>query len=127
MSFFKQPVRKVEKFNVKGIQFLGEQDGPYERLLKEQLRVFFRSENTITKAYLAKIGFPHGKDASVALGLRTLCGADQRTVETVGEIFASIFNVKEHLEIIFLSDDQEPQVASVCKPFFEQAGPETSV
>lgn len=40
-------------------------------------------------------------------------------VEKIGTVFASVFNSKEHLDIIFLNDQQEKDLLKVCQPFFE--------
>jgi hypothetical protein len=98
---------------------LGEQDGAAEQLLKERLADYFRHERSVSRAYLARVDFGERKNASVVLGLRAEFGPDKRMVEKVGAIFAVIFNAKEYLDIIFLTDGQEAQLTKVCKPFFE--------
>jgi hypothetical protein len=40
--------------------------------------------------------------------------------EKIGTIFKAIFNTQEHLDIMFLSLDQEIELAKVCKSFFEK-------
>jgi len=99
---------------------LGGQDGPPERLLKERLADFFHRDRSVSKAYLAKVDLGRGKKASVVLGLRTQFGPDRGMVEKVGAIFGFVFNAKEHLDIMFLTDGQEAQLTKVCKPFFER-------
>lgn len=120
MSFLNLSRKKHEDIRVREIRFLGEQDGPPERLLKEKLADFFRRDGSVKKAYLAKVDFGQGKNASVVLGLRTQFGPDRGIVEKVGSIFAFIFNAKEHLDIMFLTDEQEAELTKACKPFFEQ-------
>jgi hypothetical protein len=41
-------------------------------------------------------------------------------VDRVGAIFAAVFNSREHLDIIVLTEDQEAQVSGVCRPFFDE-------
>jgi len=121
MSFLRSSRKKSEEVRVSEIRFLGEQDGPPERLLKERLADFFRRDRSVSRAYLARVDFGEGKDASVVLGLRTQFGPDKGMVEKVGTIFADVFNSKEHLDIMFLTDSQEAQLARACKPFFDQS------
>ena len=121
MSFLKPSRKKSEQVRVPEIRFLGEQDGPPERLLKDRLADFFRRDRSVSRAYLARVDFGEGKDASVVLGLRTQFGPDKGMVEKVGTIFADVFNAKEHLDIMFLTDGQEVQLTKACKPFFEQS------
>jgi hypothetical protein len=120
MSFLDPWRRKFEEIRVPELRFLGEQDGPPERLLKDKLADFFRRDRDVSRAYLVRVDFGEGEEASVALALRTQCGPDKATVEKVSKLFAGIFNAKEHLDIMFLTDGQEAELTKVCKPFFEQ-------
>ena len=121
MWFSKPSPKKSEEVRVREVRFLGEQDGPSERLLKEKLADFIRRDRSITRAYLARGDFGKGRDASVVLGLRTQFGPDKGMVEKIGAIFASVFNPKEHMDIMFLTDSQEVQLAKACKPFFDES------
>jgi hypothetical protein len=120
MSFFKASRKKPKEFRVPQIRFLGEQDGPPERILKERLADFFRRHRSVNRAYLARVDFGEGKDATVVLGLRTGLDPDKGIVETVGTIFASVFDAKKHLDIMFLTEHEEAELSGVCPPFFEQ-------
>lgn len=120
MWFSKPSPKKSEEIRAHEIRFLGEQDGPSERLLKDKLADFFRRDRSVTKAYLARVEFGEGKEASVVLALRTQFGPDKGMVEKVGAIFASVFNAKEHLDIMFLTDTQEAELTKACQPFFNQ-------
>ena len=121
MSFLRPSRKKSEEVRVPEIRFLGEQDGPPERLLKERLADFFRRDRSVSRAYLARVDFGEGKNASVVLGLRTQFGPGKGMVEKVGTIFADVFNSKEHLDIMFLTDGQEAQLTKACKPFFDES------
>jgi len=118
MSFLNPSRKKSEEVCVREIRFLGEQDGPPEQLLKNRLTDFFRCDRTVSRAYLARVDFGEGKDASVVLGLRTQFGPDKGMIEKVGTIFADVFNAKEHLDIMFLTDSQEAELKKACPPFF---------
>jgi hypothetical protein len=120
MSFLNPSRKKSEEVRVHEIRFLGEQDGPPERLLKDRLADFFRRDGSVSRAYLARVDFGEGKEASVVLALRTQFGPDKGMVEKVGTIFADVFNAKEHLDIMFLTDTQEAELTKACQPFFEQ-------
>ena len=119
MSFFKPWRKKSEELHVREIRFLGEQDGPSEWILKEKLADSFRRYGGINRAYLTRVDFGEGTNAGVVLGLRTQSGPDRGIVENVGAIFSHVFNAEEHLDIVFLTDDQEVQLANVCPAFFE--------
>jgi hypothetical protein len=112
--------KKYEEVVALKIRFLGEQDGPPERFLKSKLAEFFRRDGSVNKSYLAKVSYGEGKNAGVILGLQTQFGPDKGMVEKIGAIFAVVFNPKEHLDIVFLTDSQEAELSKVCKPFFQQ-------
>lgn len=126
MSFLNPSRKKSEEVRVPEIRFLGVQDGPPEQLLKDRLADFFRRDRSVSRAYLARVDFGEGKEASVVLALRTQFGPDKGMVEKVGTIFGDVFNAKEHLDIMFLTDSQEAQLTKTCKPFFGQSGQESA-
>lgn len=110
------PPKHPVEVRVPKVEFTGEQEGPPEQLLKSRLTEFFQRDKSVLKAYLAKISI--GKETEVALCLKSQFGPDRGLAEKVGRVFQTIFNAKEHLDIIFLDSNQEEEVARVCKPFF---------
>jgi type III secretion system (T3SS) SseB-like protein len=106
-----------QEMQVSEVQFLGEQDGPPERLLKNRLTEFFRRDKSVHRAYLARTSLEG--QASVALCVKTEFSADRGLAEKIGAIFGMIFNAREHLDIIFLSDQQESELKRVCSMFFD--------
>jgi hypothetical protein len=122
MSWFKPSLPKhPQEMRVPQVRFLSEQDGPPEQLLKNRLTEFFQHDKSVRRAYLAKVAL--GEQSSVALCLKTQFGADRGLAEKIGGIFGMIFNAHEHLDIIFLDDQQESELAKVCSPFFGDATP----
>jgi hypothetical protein len=110
--------KQFDKFYAKEVRFLSEQNGIPEHLLKNKLAEFFQRDGSVSRSYLARIDYGEGKNTGVVLGLRTQFGPDRGMVEKVGAIFAVVFNSKEHLDIMFLTDGEEAELARVCKPFF---------
>lgn len=105
---------------MKQIQFLGEQDGPNEQLLKDRLSEFFKRDRSVYAAYLARVDT--GGQTSVALCLKSQFGLDRGLAEKIGAIFKTIFNAQVHLDIMFPSATQEADLIKVCKPFFLSQG-----
>ena len=117
-----------------GFRFLGEQDGPFERILKERLVETFRDEAAVSRAYLARADLGDGSGIHVVLGLprsalktrvnALLAGGEEseerRLVGKVGAIFASLFGANEHLDLLFISAPHEARLRKVCEPFFER-------
>jgi SseB protein C-terminal domain len=117
MSRVKPPApNHPHEMQVSEVKFLSEQDGPPERLLKGRLTEFFQRDKSVHRAYLARTSLE--RQASVALCVRTQYGADKGLAEKIGAIFGMVFNAHEHLDIIFLSEQQESQVKRVCSTFF---------
>ncbi len=110
-----QPIRAGE------VIFLGDQDGPSERDLKQQLAVLFESIPTVNSAYLAVVSYEGACERSVALCLSGVPeGARPQIAQEVGNVFASIFNQKEHLDIMFPNASQQARLGEVCQAFFSR-------
>jgi len=122
MNGFDQPQKMPEEIRVRKFQFLGEQDGPPERLLKDKLADLFRPDAGVQAAYLARVRYGDEEEVNVALAVRAV-KPETRLVQEVGGIFASLFRTDAHLDTVFLTPEQEFQLAKVCKPFFEKRKP----
>jgi SseB protein C-terminal domain len=107
----------VQELRHSGLRFLREQDGPPERELKGYLIELFRREKGIRTAYLAQVAYAHDQENAVALCLRADRASDE-VIGRIGQIFSSMFGAHEHLDILFLSDDQEAQLARCCRAFW---------
>ncbi len=113
--------KEPRAMRVPGIQFLREQDGKPERLLKTRLVESFKQRDEVQRAYLAQIS--SGNQSGVALCLKTRHGPDPNIVREVGEIFAGLFVRQEHLDILFLNEPQESALRSICNPFYAVSAP----
>jgi hypothetical protein len=55
------PKRNLKKapteIHIPELHFVGEQDGPPEKILKERLIIFLRHDKSVKKAYLAKVAY----------------------------------------------------------------------
>ena len=107
----------TEQFTVPQFRFVGEQDGPTEKNLKDGLVALFQKDIAIKAAYLVKVDFGNG-GSGVILGLRCMAGENRQIADSIGKVFASIFARSEHLDILFLSESQEVQIKQVCRSFF---------
>ena len=119
MSWFKRSSNKhPQEMRVPQPRFLGEQDGPPERELKAALDDFFRRDQSVRTAYLARVAYGEQAGVNVVLCLRTQFGPDPGLAEKIGRIFASMFGAHENLDLLFLNDDQENALRKVASPFF---------
>jgi len=103
------------------VEFLGEQSGEIEDTLKRELLLEFVTRPDIQSAYLARIGFQPQGEGSVALCIASARPDDKSLVLRVGEIFRRRFARKAALDILFLTPEQESDVARVCQPFYRRA------
>jgi hypothetical protein len=108
----------IEEHSVDFITFLGEQDGPIERLLKQDLIILFHDDPDVVGAYLARVQTPGTPSYGVALCIRSGASPRRSLVERVRNIFARLFSTPAHLDILFLSSEQCDEVARVCLPFY---------
>jgi hypothetical protein len=114
------PGRPTEKLDIPVLIFVGEQDGPPERLLKGKLSALLDGHGNVLRAYLARAQYGNSKNILACLCLGVTGGADEPLVEAGHSLFAQHFNRAVHLDIVFPSLEQEEQLALVCKPFYER-------
>ena len=113
------------------VQFVGEQDGPPERELKEKLATSLRPMG-VQKAYLAVVSYAErkgpqnaagdgaGPELNVALCLSLTDTAAEKSeiVQRASHDFAAMFGPTQHMDIIFLTDQQDVALKKVCQPFY---------
>ena len=85
------------------------------------LALEFATDITVKRAYLSRVLACDDALPSVALCLRLERPTDTGLVDRVAELFQRMFNRDTYLEIIFLSDQQEQELARVCRPFYNAA------
>jgi hypothetical protein len=109
-----------KKMIAHALTFLGEQDGPSERMLRGQLYDLHAESKNLQETFLARTQFREAGNESVWLCLSDSSGADEPLVEEIHLLFAQLFNRAVNLDILFLSSRQEEQVAAVRKPFIDE-------
>jgi hypothetical protein len=120
--FSRKPSPKpVEQLAVQNLTFVGEQDGPSEKMLKGKLSELFAERANLLRAYLARVHYGDEGVRSVCLCLAVSGGDEKPLVHAVHSVFAQHFNRACHLDILFLKPKQENQLAVVCKPFYRRA------
>jgi type III secretion system (T3SS) SseB-like protein len=117
--------RQSDSLRPRQIIFLSEQDGAVEQNLKTHLRAQFQCGLEIRKAYLARVRYESSNDQKVALCLVDDDVDRPAIVERIGTIFRGIFKTTESMDIVFLSAEQQKQIGSIAKAFYEQLPRET--
>jgi hypothetical protein len=111
--------RQPDKFHRSQVRFICEQDGAIEQEFKQRLGALFQDRKTVTRAYLAAVDYGTPTTFTAALCIRAFPNPDTSLVKSVSTIFASIFSSDEHLDILFLNDEQEMNLMRVCRAFYE--------
>jgi len=100
------------------VEFLGEQSGSVEDLLKRDLIFEFATRPDIRRVYLARVGFQPDAETSAAVWHRLATPDDRSLVIRVGDIFRRRFGKDAVLDVLFLTAEQEMDIARVCRPFY---------
>lgn len=105
------------------IYFVCEQDGEVEREFKNALLTMLGKYNNLVRAYLARVTYGEDDPAfNVALCFMIENKKDEYLLNEAVNIFESMFGAKEHLDIIFLNQEQELAIRQNCCPFFVSKG-----
>jgi len=115
---FKRPQRPTTPRHEPELKFVGEQDGPPERQLKSDLIVLFGQRSHVQRAFLVRAIFDDTQAPEVVLAIRSTTGPDEQFVDEIGRKFGQIFNRPAHLDIMFLSPEQEAEASAVCRAFY---------
>jgi hypothetical protein len=61
------------------------------------------------------------EEETVLLCLKAFGIPDTGLMDEIGKYFQGLFNRSQHLDIMFLREEQERDVAAVCPPFYDRA------
>lgn len=121
MGFLDEWSRRAAQRREGKVDFLGEQSGSVEDTLKRELILEFATRPDIVRAYLATVSFPPQTESSAALCVVSRRPDDRSLVLRVGEIFRRRFSKEAALDILFLTAEQEAEIARLCPPFYGRA------
>lgn len=99
------------------ILLIGEQDGEIEQLIKQKFSQVFAKSTQPVRAYLVRVQYPHNHSIGVALCIRTT-KEDTHLVEQCAQQFSTVFAANQHLDILFINDEQEQTIGTQCDPFY---------
>lgn len=103
------------------VQFLGGQSGSAEDALKRDLVLEFATRPDIRRAYLAQVAFESQREPATALCILSRRPDDQGVVTRVGEIARRRFAKDAVLDVLFITAEQDADLARVCRPFYNAA------
>jgi hypothetical protein len=100
-------------------RFVGEQDGLSEKRFKEAIIPILKQHREVLRAYLARVRYASQQGVNVALCVRSGSReVDPEAIGSIGDVFHQMFNRAEHLDIIPVSAEEEPQLMGACRPFY---------
>jgi hypothetical protein len=112
--------KRPEQLQVLKISFVCEQDGDTERNFKQKIIPLLEERDNIHSAYLVRVTYDNSHELNVALCIRMEQGDDSSLRKAIVDIFAAMFNRQEHLDIVFIRNEQEDELKQVCRPFYEK-------
>lgn len=99
------------------ILLICEQDGEIEQLIKQRFSQVFAEYAKPVRAYLVRVQYAHNHSLGVALCIRT-AGEDTHLVEQCAQQFSAVFAANQHLDILFINEQQEQTIRKQCGPFY---------
>ena len=100
------------------VDFLGEQSGLVDDTLKRELILEFATRPDIRRAYLAKVKSESPNEPSAALCLVSKRPDDKSIVIRIGEILRRRFDADVPMDVLFLTAEEESDLARTCAPFY---------
>jgi SseB protein C-terminal domain len=107
----------AESWTLPQVEFVGEQDGPFEQDLKTRWKVVLSQHPEVQRAYLALAAYNQGESHQPVLCIRSSGEKDVRLVHELAAPFKDLFARDCALDIMFLTAEKEEQVRKVCRAF----------
>lgn len=109
---------KLDSFTSSETRFVAEQIGVPENEFKESIIGLFHDRNRPLRAYLVQVEYGEKRDFNVALCIALESEDDEKLANDIALVFRRMFGSHEHLDILFVTEEQETQLRKVCCPFF---------
>ena len=112
----------IQRFFHKPAKFQTAAGNDNERELQDKLYGLFLGMHSIgiesiKRAYIASVQYDGVHDERLAICLVADRATADRTADAIGKIFEQVYT-KGQLDVLFVSREQEEQVKSVTRPFF---------
>ena len=99
------------------IEFLGPQGGASEARLQTALAKAFAARPAVRRAYLARVRYAPDAPEHVAMCL--VGEPSDEALDEVQKIFWALFPTDQHLDILFITAEEELRLAASCTSFYE--------
>jgi hypothetical protein len=112
----------MQELNPADATFIAQQDGEVEKEFTSKVNVFFEESKANLAAYLCRVHYGDPKQVSVAVCLASPVGEQMELVEGISKIFREMFGQHEHVDIMFIGEEQQRLISDVCRPFYNPSG-----
>jgi hypothetical protein len=100
-----------------GVEFLGPATVAIERRFPEALKRAFAEHPEVRRAFLARIRYVERNVEDTALCLGGT--PSDPVLDEVQRIFWALFPKTAHLDVFFVTAEEEERLADVCEPFYD--------
>lgn len=100
-----------------GIRFIAAQNGKFESTVKKHLIVVFGTHSNVQRAYLVSALYPD-RTIHIVLALACSVAPSKTLLQDIQRTFSKLASSSAALDVLFLSNAQEKQVAPLAKPFY---------
>jgi hypothetical protein len=114
----KKPTPHAHTHHPSKVEFLADQDGPFERELKARWSAVLKTHPTSLRAYLAQVRLSDTQTPSVALIVITTNGADTALLGKLAAEFKGVMASSQFVDVLFFGEAQESRLSNVCRPFY---------
>lgn len=98
------------------LEFLGPQGGAAEFEFQRLLTKLLASHPSVRRAYLARVRYEPGGPEHVALCLTG--ELSEAVLDEVQKVFWAQFSTDQHMDILFVTPDEEQRLALAGEPFY---------
>lgn len=107
----------MEELSANEINFVGQQDGDVERGFTTRVAHLLNQSGQGEVGYLCRVHYGDPNDISIAVCIATSGKPNSTTLDGIASIFRDMFGTHEHLDMLFVNEEQESRLRAVCKPF----------
>jgi hypothetical protein len=100
------------------VLFVGPPAGNAVSVVHQYLLGILPSLPQVERAYLCVARIVRSRKNTLALCFAPSTESNREVIEALAPVFQSLFDQESHVDITFLSEEREAELAQVCPPFY---------
>ena len=108
----------VTTFTQNSLQFLGQQEGLGAELLEAGFRGALLQLPVVSRAYFCKVRYGSENVNRAGVCVVGAKGSEPKVVEALAPVIKRHLDQDYTIDILFLSERQEAEIAKTCEPFY---------